>query len=165
MKIVVQAAISADGFVATISGNTDWVKDLDLFEQACKQYGCVVMGSTTYSEFEGPAFDDVQHIVLSNQSQDPKEPNVHFVTSVDSAVSKAKQLGFDKLLIIGGGKTNGSFLKAGVVSEILLDIHPLVLGQGIKPFEGFDDMLKLDLVAVKEYEEFICATYKVHAWA
>lgn len=38
---------------------------------------------------------------------------------------------------------NGSFLKAGLIDEIILDIHPLIMAKGIHLFE--DDFLYVQL--------------------
>jgi dihydrofolate reductase len=161
VQVTIQAAISVDGFIATPDGDTDWVKDLELYEQACREYGCMIMGRTTYDEYAGPAFDGVQHIVLTSKPQESRHDNVHFVQTVEQAMAKAKELGFDKLLVIGGGQTNGSFMRAGVVGQLMLDVHPIVLGQGKKLLGDFDRQVQLRHTSTKEYPNFVCLSYDV----
>lgn len=160
MKVDIQAAVSADGFITDAHGGTDWVRDLELYEQLCRQYGCIVSGRATYDEF-GPAFNDVQQIVLSSQSRTDEHANIHFVSTVEQALAKAQELGFDNLLVIGGGRTNGAFMRAGVVNKLMLDIHPLILGQGKQLLGDFDGQVKLRLDALDEQKDFISVSYVV----
>lgn len=51
--------------------------------------------------------------------------------------------------MVGGGTTNGLFLGAGMVDEIYLDVHPLILGGGIKVFENCKFNFKLKLLEEK----------------
>lgn len=159
MEIVISAAVSVDGFMADESGNTDWVEDWDLFEKTSKAYGCTVMGMRTFEE-GGSTFENCQHIVLTTQTAESNK-NIHFVDSVEGAVQRAEQLGFGRLLVIGGAKTNESFLRAGKVQELLLDVHPLILGSGKKLFNAFDKALKLELIQLKEYPNFTHIRYKI----
>src|SRR5262249_22960956 len=51
------------------------------------------------------------------------------------------ELGIDRLLLEGGGKSNGSFLRAGLIDEISLAVCPAVDGAGGGPhvFDSNDD--------------------------
>lgn len=160
----IQAAISVDGFVAKSDGDSDWVQDSELFEQLVREYGCMCMGSTTFTQYENDLFpmDGIEHLVLSNKTHATKHSNVHFVNSVDMTIAKAKELGFDKLLVIGGGQTNGSFLAAGVVDKIMLDIHPLIFGEGKRLFGDLDKEVHLQLVDHRQEDGFMVAEYTVH---
>lgn len=134
MQIDVYAAISQDGFIARENGDTDWVKDEELFEQMCREYGVICLGKTTFDEFGGPAVNGIQHIVLSRTLQKSEHPNVHVAASVDEAITKAEELGFSRLLVIGGAKTNQSFAASGHIDKLILDKHAIALGKGIKLF-------------------------------
>ncbi len=151
--MVLYAAVSLDGLIATQGGKTDWVKDDILFEQTVKNFGCVVMGSTTFQEYGKPPFKDVQHIVLSSKPAISKAKNVHFVSSVKQAIIKAKTLGFQKLLVIGGAQINASFAQAGVLTGLMVDIHSIKLKTGKKLFGDFTDQLNIKLLNTKIYPE------------
>ena len=161
LQVTIQAATSVDGFIATVDGGTDWVQDWEAYELTCREYGCIAMGRTTYDEYGGPAFDGVQHIVLSSQARESKHDDIHFVQTVEQALAKAKELGFDKLLVIGGGQTNGAFMRAGVVQKLMLDIHPIILGQGKKLLGDFDGDISLLLASRKQGSDFVTLVYKV----
>lgn len=134
MNIDIYAAVSRDGFIARENGDTDWVKDEGLFEEMCRTYGVICLGKTTFDEFGGPAVDGVQHIVLSHKPQKSTHPHTYFVTNVGEAIKKAEELGFSTLLVIGGAKTNQSFIEAGRADKLILDRHAVNLGKGLKLF-------------------------------
>src|SRR5687768_8529955 len=100
MKVDLYIAASVEGFIADRYGNTAWVADEELFEATTRKYGCICMGHATYREYGGPAFEGVQHIVLAHKiPKKNKHESVHFVTNVDEAMAKARELGFKKLLV------------------------------------------------------------------
>ena len=57
--------------------------------------------------------------------------------------------GFKKILVGGGGKINSSFMKEGLVDEIIIQIEPLIFGKGIKLFADEDFEAKLKLLETK----------------
>src|SRR3989338_8570578 len=135
MKVVLLAAGSGDGFFCRANGSTDWVEDESFLEKVAAEFSCVAMGHKTYKEYGEPAFEGVQHIVLSHEmSGDSRYKNVHFVGGPAEAVKKAKALSFKKLLVVGGGQCNGAFAAAKLLDAIWLDEHPVRLGKGIKLF-------------------------------
>jgi dihydrofolate reductase len=146
VTVDIMLAATLDGFIATTSGDTGWVLDDALFKQTAAQYGCVAVGHTTFAEVY--PLEGVQHIVLSKKPLKKNDkPDVHFVDSVDAALGRAMRLGFDKLLVIGGAKTNRSFLEAGVVKHVFADIHPINLGKGKPMFDGFKSKLDFTLIS------------------
>lgn len=164
MKVVLTAAVSLDGFIATEDGNSDWVLDDKLFDKITKDFGCVVLGRTTFEQYEGDIYPlkGIQHIMLTSKPAKSKRKNVQFVGSVEEAITKAKELGFKKLLVIGGAKTNASFAEAGVLTGMMVDVHPIKLGKGKKLFGDFSEPLKLKLLSRKEYPGgFTHMVYKV----
>lgn len=163
MKVDLYVAASLEGFIADEHGGTDWVCDEELFEKTVRDYGCICMGRTTYAEYGGPAFDGVQHIVLTHKiPKKNKQTKVHFVSSVEDAMAKAAELGFKKMLVIGGAKTNEAFMLAGVVRKVFTDIHPILLEKGMQMFGDFKAAFDFKMVANKWYNEgFMHAEYNV----
>jgi dihydrofolate reductase len=82
--------------------------------------------------------------------------------SVEEIIEAIKQKGHDKALLIGGGTTNASFLNANAIDEMILSVHPLILGNGIKLFESKEVEIKLSLISeVKLEEDLIQERYKL----
>jgi dihydrofolate reductase len=82
--------------------------------------------------------------------------------SPKEVVAKAKSLGLENLLLIGGENTNAHFLKDGVIDEIVLSVHPLVIGKGLRLFgdDKYDTSLKLMDVR-KISDELVQIRYEV----
>lgn len=135
MKVTLHMAVSIDGYVARTGGQTDWVSpfDLALFEKRCAEKRCVIMGRTTFEEVD--TMDGVHMIVLTHEpAAHQARDGVTFVATPHDALAVARSLGHDDVLLAGGGTTNGALLKDGLINELFLSVHPVVLGAGVRLF-------------------------------
>jgi len=160
-------AISADGYIATRDHNTDWVSDTDWqqFGHYVSQAKCVVMGRKTYEQ-SGDNFPydcDCNIVMTSNPTFTSTLPNVLFTNKTPSKVIQlAQSKDYDQLLLIGGGKVNTSFMKENLIDEIILSLHPLILGQGIKLFDNDTLTTSLTLVTIKQLPQLVQLHYRVN---
>lgn len=167
MKIVLYMATTIDGLVAKKDGDSDWVSPLDTenFETAMKETGCVVVGRKTFDQYQGELYpvEGVTNIVLSRgKNEKVAEKNVFYAESVEEAIKIAEKNGHEKMLLIGGGHINAAFLKAGLIDEIILSVHPKILGEGIKLFEGVEMEVELKLLEMEKVgEELVRLRYEV----
>jgi len=155
MKVILYMAISIDGFVAKKNGDSNWVSEVDSinFQQNIKEVGCIIVGRRTFDQYQGdlyPAKEATNIVLTSDVSLKSETDNVVYVRSPNDAVRVAKEKGHNKALLIGGGTTNGLFLRAGLIDEIFLSVHPLILGDGIKLFEKSEKDINLKLIGQKE---------------
>ncbi len=159
MKVILYMAITANGYVATTEGDSDWVSevDADIFEGKAKEYGCILVGSTTFDQYYGDLYpmDDALNIVLTGDSdRGSNEENVAFVSSPEAALKLAEERGYSDAMLIGGGTVNSAFFDMGVIDEVYLTVHPLLFGEGIKLFEKESKQTqKLDLLDTKTSDE------------
>lgn len=158
MKITLYMAVSADGFIAKKNGDSDWVSEVDaeIFEQEMAEKGCIVVGRKTFDQYQGEIYpvDGVTNIVLTTDpSQKSDKDNVVYASSPTEAIKIAEEKGQSQILLIGGGITNGLFLKEGLIDEVILSVHPLILGDGIKLFEGIEQDVNMELVSSEELDE------------
>ncbi len=148
MKIILHLAISADGFIAKPNGDSDWVTPVDeaLFKNRAKEAGCLVVGKKTFEQYQGTIYpvEEAVNIILTRHP-DPKISNAIFADSPSAAVEIAKEKGCAGILIAGGAHTSAAFLEANLIDEVFFSVHPLILGRGIKSFEGtsFEKSVKL----------------------
>ncbi|MFZ2887026.1 MAG: dihydrofolate reductase family protein [Minisyncoccia bacterium] len=154
MKVTLHMAISIDGFVARKGGDTKWVSDLDfsLFDKRRQEAGCTVMGRTTFDEV-GSMEGITTIVVTRNPNDHTNADNTFFAASPTTAVELAKSKGHDKILLAGGGTINGAFLKAGLIDEIFLSVHPVALGDGIKLFGTETTETKLKLLDTEKLDD------------
>ncbi len=155
MKITLHLAISADGFIAQTNGDSDWVSKTDerLFIQRAQKAGCVVVGRKTFDQYRGDIYpiSGALTIVLS-RSPGAEIPNVVFAGSPIEAVTLAQKNGFSEIVLAGGAQTSTAFLEANVIDAMFFTVHPIILGQGIKPFEGMTLEKALVLLGTRTIE-------------
>jgi dihydrofolate reductase len=164
MKVVLMNAISVDGYIAKTDGDSDWVADDEQFDAAVGKYGCILIGHRTFTQYEGELYpiEGVTTFVYTHEKQQPAVPGVQFVFGEPAEVlQQVKAAGFDAVLLGGGGKTNASFAEAGLIDELILDVHPLMLGDGIRLLGDFSGELRLELLESHNYSGFVQLRYKV----
>ena len=169
MKVTLYMAISIDGFVATKDGGSDWVSEVDAehFMKEITAKGCIVVGSTTFYQFLHDLYpvDGATNIILStSKKSDPSMPaNVLFAENTEHALQLAEANGHKEVLLIGGGQTNGAFLEQNLIDEIILSIHPLILGKGIKLFEQSEKQVDLELIRTESMDDgLVKIVYRVN---
>ncbi len=136
MKILLYNAVSLDGFIARKNFDSDWVspKDSELFESRCKKAGCIIVGRHTFEMYPDLyPMPGVLSIVLSS-TQSGKSQGFEHVANPGEAVALANKLGYEDVILVGGAKANASLFSAGFIDEVILDVHPFYLGDGIGVF-------------------------------
>jgi dihydrofolate reductase len=114
-----------------------------------------LMGRTLYDEWSAywtqssddiaAYFNDIPKLVVSSSLQDPTWNNTTVVRGDVDAVRKAKQ-GIDGDIAMSGSATTVRWLLShGLLDELRLLLHPVVVGHGQKLFEP-NGTQKLDLV-------------------
>jgi dihydrofolate reductase len=154
MKVILYMAITTDGFIATKGGDSEWVTEAGVakFNGMINECGALIMGNTTFQQYRGQFFPKpgVTNIIVSTKGDPNPEENVVFVKSPKEALKAAESKGLTKVLLIGGGKVNASFLKENLIDEIYLDVHPLVFGAGINLFDGIETNIKLEKIDTED---------------
>ncbi len=168
MKVSIYNAISIDGFIAKQDDNTDWVSEADwkIFSQKIKESKVIVMGRRTYESFEGELPQEAElNVVMTHNAEllsKKDDPQVWFSDLTPEQIIQELSKKYDSILVIGGGKTNAAFMKAGLVDEVTVDIHPIILGKGVPLFGGETLDKKLTLEETVQGEAgLVLATYGV----
>ncbi len=149
-KVVVNRAMSLDGFIAGPGHAMNWVFDFvapDAFPEIAAATGAMLVGRRTYEvgnrmdagkergsassgetyPFSGPVF------VLTHEPPDPPDAAVTFLTGdIGEAVARARSAAGGKNLEILGADVAGQCLRRGLVDEILVYVLPVLLGDGIR---------------------------------
>lgn len=86
-----------------------------------------------------------------------------FVTDgVESAVAQAREAAEGRDVMISGGSTVGrECLAAGLVDELRLDLVPVLLGAGVRLFDGGDTPFELEQTSVVEGRGVTHLAYRV----
>ncbi|MCR4280687.1 MAG: dihydrofolate reductase family protein [Candidatus Komeilibacteria bacterium] len=154
MRVVLYMAISANGMIAKKDDNTSWISatEWNSYSSMVRGAGCLIVGKRTYhiltAQPEFSEFKDVKLVVVSNNDFPILSPNHQVADSPKKALELLED--FDTAIVAGGGILNASFLKEELVDEVYLDIEPVILGNGIKLFNGDDFEVKLELLETKQ---------------
>jgi dihydrofolate reductase len=149
-KVVVNRAMSLDGFIAAAGHVMDWgdgrqaadfVGSDELHEIAAATGAMLVgrrtsdvgdrmaaerSGSVDYP-FSGPVF------VLTHRPPEPPAPHVTYLTGdIGEAVATARAAAGGKNLEILGADVAAQCLQRGLVDEILVYVLPVLLGDGVR---------------------------------
>lgn len=154
-KVIYGVAVSVDGYIAGPGGALDWLAWSD---DAAKLNGehwlgvdTVLMGRKTH-EFAsrqggaGAKMNVAETYVFSRTMQGPPE-GAHLVRrEAARVVGDLKRVDGGKIALLGGGELAGALVEAGVVDEIQLNIHPVLLGAGTPLLARLSERVSLRLV-------------------
>lgn len=144
-RIVLHAAVSLDGYIATPGGGLDWLPQPEDgedygFGAFLERVGALRMGRLTYDlvrSFGAWPYGERPTFVLSRRPPDDEAPPAVRFTQADPArvateAEEAAQAA--DVWIVGGGVTARAFLEAGLVTHVHLAVVPVLLGDGIPQF-------------------------------
>lgn len=156
-KVSLFIATSLDGYIAREDGGIDWLfDDQDYgYEAFYDDVDTIVMGRHTWEQLKTLGdypYEGKEGVVFSGTLAGQTDPHVTFVTeSVQDWIGRAKQEAGGTIWLMGGSKLVDESLQAGLVDEIILSIHPLLLGHGIPLFRGNQPEMALELVSSKSF--------------
>jgi dihydrofolate reductase len=163
-KVVVNRAMSLDGFIAAPGHVMDWGDDRQLADfvapgaiaEIAAATGAMLIGRRTYDAgarmqaakpgsydypFTGPFF------LLTHRSPEPPDPGVTVLTGdIGDAVATALDAAGGRNLEVLGTDVAGQCFMRGLVDEILMYVLPVLLGDGI-PFSS-PGLARVDLEPV-----------------
>jgi dihydrofolate reductase len=169
MKVILTMAVSANGIIASKSGSEDFLSHTNWlqFVKLAKRVGCFMWGRKTYEaviKWEGDYIKDlegVKKVIVSQSNLDLKEGFV-LANSPENALKMLEADGFKEAIITGGSTLNSAFAEKGLIDEVILDVNPSILGEGIPVFNPSDFLLALDLIDVERINDGIVELrYKV----
>ena len=152
-KVVVNRAMSLDGFIAAPGHRMDWggersladFVDPDDFRAVAAATGAMLVGRRTSDvgdrmraeqpdsvdyPFSGPVF------VLTHRPPDPPAPGVTYLSGdIGEALATARRAAGAKNVELLGADVAAQCLRRGLVDEILVYVLPVLLGEGI-PFSA-----------------------------
>jgi dihydrofolate reductase len=179
-KVLLDMAVSIDGFVGgpggVDAGLYDWYFDPSPVSQAVideiiATTGAIVIGRGAFrTGEEAGGWEDtpyaVPHFVITHQPPPPvpdRTVEFTFVTDgVAAAIEAAKQAAGDRYATIGGGADIArQALAAGLVDELQLHVVPLLIGNGIRLFESFDQEWQLTRIRVIDGPNVTHLRYRV----
>jgi dihydrofolate reductase len=147
-------------------------RDNDIVRETFERTGASVMGKRMFDAGEAMWPEDPPFhtpvFVVTHEKRAPWErlggTTFHFVNDgIESALQQAREAAGDRdVRIAGGGATILEYLNAGLVDEFTIALSPLVIGSGIRLFDGVDaSRIALDPIRAEPTGRVTHLTYAV----
>jgi len=172
-KIILNLAISLDGFIADENGGFDWIKgDGDIshdtkqnfnFSEFANTVDTLFMGRKAYEDCPSETlkeFSSKTIYVATTRKLNSKYDNVKFVNkNILDQVLELKETKGKDIWIWGGGVLADQFIKANVIDEYIIGIIPIILGKGVPLFLENNPLIKLHLCESTIQEGIVILRY------
>ena len=163
-KIILNIAMSLDGYIAEDSGNLNWlVGDGDKSNNTKEQFSfpdfinnidTIVMGKKSYEDAPAGTFEmfkSTKIYVASSEKLKTKHDNIEYNNiefisgDIVSQILKIKKEEGKAIWLMGGAVIIDYFIKADVIDEYVIGIIPIILGSGTPLFLEKNPKLELHL--------------------
>lgn len=163
-KLILGLALTLDGYIEGPNAEYDWCfTDQDYgLNDFLKRVDAIFIGRKSYEmtqlNADGkdaeivPCTAGMKEYVFSKTLKSVKK-GAHLISdnAVDEA-GKIKALPGKDIWLFGGAELNDALMKAGLVDELWMSVHPILLGKGKVLFQSFEDRINLTLLESKTYE-------------
>jgi len=181
-KVTLGLANSLDNYIARKDGGFDWIhwskevaeisakfmKTVDALLIGRKTYeGMLAYGQTSYPGAKNYVFsrskkqrDALKKSLVAKKKADK---NVE-VVSADATefVRELKRKKGKGIVVFGGGELAKSLFEADLIDEVVLNIHPVLLGSGIPLFHEMKKQIDLELLDCQILKGgYLAVTYRV----
>ena len=174
MKNYVYIATSLDGYIATEDGSVDWLSEIPNpndsdygFNDFIQGVDAIVMGRKTFEKvlsFGQWPYTKKVFVLSSKLKEVPKEVTDKaeiIAGDIKDITADLNKKGFMNLYI-DGGKTVQSFLREGLIDEMIITRIPILLGSGIPLFGKLDKAIRFDEVETEILDELLVKShYKI----
>ena len=159
-KVILYIATSLDGYIAQINGDIDWLfTDFNESDYGYTEFynsiDTTLIGNSTSRQIltfgEFPYTEKKNFVFTRNKTVKP-HPGVSFILSdIGEFVRKLKSEYGKNIWLVGGGQINTVLLKAKLIDELIISIHPVLLGNGIPLFEKHEGEFDFTLIKNTPY--------------
>lgn len=154
-------ATSLDGYIARPDGAIDWLARVELPDE---DYGFVafyasvdalVMGRATYDtarSFPEWPYAGKRVYVLTHRPVEARHGEVFVDGAADDVLGRVSADGATHVYV-DGGVTIGQFLRARLIDRLTISVIPIILGAGVRLFNGGEAEHGLELEEARSWPE------------
>jgi dihydrofolate reductase len=155
-KVTFRVANSLDNYIARKDGSVDWILHDDNANASLAEFwktiDTVLWGRKTYDLVKGrmPAYEGVKNYVFSHTMKKSADKGVELINgdACEFVRNLKNQEGKD-IFVMGGGEFAKSLFEAGLIDEVGMNIHPILLGSGVPMFHEMKGRIDLELLECK----------------
>ena len=171
-KVTFGGGNSLDNYIARKDGALDWLLWSNEVKELIKEYwqtiDTVLMGRKTYEptlKHGGGSnpYPGIKTYVFSRTLPESQDKNVEIIAEdAASFVRKLKKRKGKDICLMGGGELAKSLFEAGLIDEVGVNIHPVLLGSGVPMFHEMSQQINLELIECKTLNTgCVVITYRV----
>ncbi len=134
--------MSLDGFIARPDGRLDWLAPFEAEDHGYQPFfdaiEAIVVGRRTYDTvlgFEHWPYAGKRCFVLTHRRVPASHGEEFLAGTPPEVVAQVARTGVRRVYV-DGGSVVGAFLAAGLLDDLTISIVPVVLGSGIRLFQG-----------------------------
>jgi dihydrofolate reductase len=158
-QVILGLAVSLDGYIEGPNGEYDWCfSDQDYgLSTFYKRIDTAFIGRKTYElildmdENSGSGFPNLKEYIFSTTLDKVKEGATLIKGDIKTEVEKIRKEKGKDIWLFGGAGLTTSFLNLGLVNELSLAVHPVILGGGKPLFHNIKERINLTLLDTKTY--------------
>jgi dihydrofolate reductase len=169
-QIILGLAVSLDGFIEGPNGEYDWcLTDQDYgMSEFFKRIDSLFMGRKTYEltltmgDQAMPGFPKLKEYIFSTTLQQVRPGAIVISGNIESEIKRIKREPGKDIWLFGGASLTSALFNLGLIDELWLAIHPIILGKGKPLFNNIPERIPLTLIDTKSYSTGLVAlTYRL----
>ncbi|WP_316741983.1 dihydrofolate reductase family protein [Pedobacter antarcticus] len=163
-KLILGLAVTLDGYIEGPNGEYDWCfTDQDYgLNEFFTRIDAIFIGRKSYEIAQQhvdnnngetiPGMPLMTEYVFSKTLKTVKETAMLIAEDSIAEARRIKEQPGKDIWLYGGAELSDALMKEGLVDELWLSVHPVVLGSGKPLFRGQNKTAKLTLLKSKTYE-------------
>jgi len=149
-------AVSLDGFIARPDGGLDWLEPFQAehgYQAFFRSVDWVLIGRATWEvvvAFPEWPFAGKRVAVLTHRPLEARHGETAISGPPAEALARLEAEGARRVYVDGGAVVS-QFLAAGLLDELTVNVVPIVLGEGLRLFQGVLPERRLSLASSQAY--------------
>jgi dihydrofolate reductase len=152
-KVIFGGANTLDNYIAGKDDSIDWIRHSteanEILSDYWKRIDTVILGRRTYEVAMkgGGGFGPggIKTYVCSRTLKKIPGKKVELASDAVSLVKRLKAEEGKDIIVMGGSEIGKSLFEAGLIDELGVNIHPVLLGSGIPLFGEIERRIELEL--------------------
>lgn len=156
---------SLDGYIAGPNEEVDWLfTDRDYgMSELYSSIDTVLLGRKTYDFMRRhghASYKPFHNYVFSRSAHTSEHPDVEWVKDDPAVFVDTLRKGQGKdIWLVGGGELFAYLLDQGQIDDIVLGLHPIILGSGITLYAAVSRSVQLELTRTEPYDTGLVILY------
>jgi dihydrofolate reductase len=158
-KIILFTAASLDGLITGKDESLDWLfEDNDYgYNEFIETVDTLLMGYKSYKivlsfGIDFPYKDKINYVFSRNHEHNDDNPVKFIKDPVPEFLANLRKEQGKDIWLVGGGQINTILLNNDLIDEMVISVHPAILGDGIKLFKGEANRKSFKLKSAKTFK-------------